>query len=485
MKKSTFEMSYQFSDQLHEQNCQAVAHVNGVLNELVQLSSPVNISAAPGPDNESFLFMAADMVSSNTCCESSGYPAASSTLVDQIAPLVTAHISHARNVVVPLVTSLAEAYLTYLESAKLKDPSSMFEICKVKLPSILTDESFLSDLGYSRDVSKGLPATYLRLDSKTHEDIIDLCMTGTSRFDEQIKTWLMSKEPGWLEQVWHGVFGKNEYLPSDTMVVSYNSLENHSYTPQDCAELCLAVYLISRKLQVNVPEGVEMSLSKFDTLITTIKDFAAGNLSNHLRKVAQANTTNSLIVQYNEATYRLYVNDDLYGGWLDKGGSPEILLGMVCTGNVVKTIPEIDQKAEQFKKAWDNFVALHQAKEVNNRHTYARKALISLFNDQLAVAIPEEKDIRQKESNFCDSRIKKAYECINALTVGELDDAYAVCLRLVAGIRFNYTSAYYILKDIDAVCKANPNIDVREAANLATINYIGDYLADQIAIKRL
>ena len=485
MKKSTFEMSYQFSDQFHEQSCQVVAHVNGVLNELVQFSAPVGVIALEKNDDEGFLHHSGELVSFNTCCEETGYPAAVSTLVDQIAPLVTAHISHARNVVVPLVTSLAEAYLAYLESAKIKDPASMFEICKAKLPSILTDENFLSELGYARDWSKSTPSMYLRLDSKSNEDILELCMTGTNRLDEQIKTWLMSKEPGWLEQIWYGVFGKNEYLPNGSMVACYQTLEDVAYTPHECAEMCLAVYLISRKLQVNVPEGVDMSLSKFDTLITTIKDFAAGNLSLHLRKIAQANTTNNLIIQYNEAKYRLYVNDDLYGGWLDKGGSPEILLGMVCTGNVVKTIPEIDQKAEQFKKAWDNFVTLHQAKEVNNRHTYARKALISLFNEQLAVAIPEEKDIRQKESNFCDSRIKKAYECINAMTVGELNDAYAVSLCLVAGIRFNYTSAFYILKDIDSVCKVNPNIDVREAANLATINYIGDYLADQIAIKKL
>lgn len=485
MKKSTFEMSYQFADQFHEQNCQVVAHVNGVLNELVQLSVPTDMTPNLKQDNESFLETFAELFTFNTCYEKSSYPAAVSTLVDQISPLVTAHISHARNVVVPLVTSLAESYLSYLESAKIKDPSSMFDICKIKLPTILTDENFISELGYARSWSKGTPSTYLRLDSKVNEDILELCMTGTNRFDEQIKSWLASKDPNWLEQVWYSVFGKNEYLPSGSMVISYYTLEDISYTPHECAEMCLAVYLIARKLQINIPEGVGMSLGKFDTLITTIKDFAAGNLSQHLKKIAQANTTNNLIVQYNEANYRLYVNDDLYGGWLDKGGSPEVLLGMVCTGNVVKTIPEIDEKAEQFKKAWDNFVALHQAKEVNNRHIYARKALISLFNEQLTVAIPEEKDVRQKESNFCDTRVKKAYECINAMTVGELDDVYAASLCLVAGIRFDYTSAYYILKDIDTVCKANPNIDVREAANLATINYLGDYLADQIAIKKL
>ena len=478
-------MSHQFSDLFHEKNLQVVAHVNGVLNELVQLSAPVAVQPSQQQEDESYLSILGDMIAYNTVDASSGYPAAVSTLVDQIAPLVTAHISHARNVVVPLVTTLAESYLAYMESAKLKEPTSMFEILKVKLPGILTDESFVGELGYARDMKISAPSEYLKLDSKQNVEILELCMTGSGSYDAQIKTWLLSKEPGWLEEVWFGIFGKNEYMPNNACITSYQALNNVMCTPQENAEVCLAVYLIARKLQLNVPEGVNMSLSKFDALMTSIKDFAAGNLTQHLYKVAQANSTNSLIVQYNEATYCLCVNDDLYGNWLDAGGSPEILLGMVCAGNVVKTIPEIDQKAEQFKKAWDNFVALHQAKEVNNRHIYARKAIISLFNEQLKNEIPEEKEVRQKESNFCDSRIQKAYEYIDGLTVSELDDAYNVALKLVACIRFNYTSAYYILKDIDAVCKANPDIDVREAANLATINYIGDYLADQIAIKKL
>lgn len=485
MKLSTFEMSYVFSDQLHEQNVQAVAHSNGVLNELVQICSPTNTSTGI-TDQEEYLSHLGNVVTFNTVCDETGYPAAVTTLVDQLAPLVTSHISHARNVVVPLVKGLAENYQHYLESAKIKDPTTMFEICKVKLPSILVDESFLTDLGYARSANKNVPSEYLRLDAKSPEDLLDMVMTGSARHDEQIKALVMSKGLGWLEQVWFGIFGKSEYLADKNFCINgYTSLENGICTPQELAEISLVVYLFARKLQMNVPEGVNMSLRKFDDLITAIKDYAAVNLTFHLRKCADANTTKTLVMQYNEGTYCMYINDDLYGEWLDQGNSPEILLGMVCTGNYVKTIPEINERAEQYKKAWDNFVALHHAKEVNNRHVYARKALISLFNEQLQKEIPEEKEVRLKESNFIDTRIKKAYEFIDGMSVTQLDDTFNVALHLVARIRFDYTSAFYILKDIDAVCKANPNIDVREAANLATINYIGDYLADQIAIKTL
>ena len=488
MKKSTFEMTHVFSDQFHEQNYQIVAHTNGVLNELVQLSAPM-LSAAGNPDitDADYLSMIGDNLSFNTVCDETGYPAAVATLVDQIYPLVTAHISHARNVVVPLVKGLAENYLAYLESAKIKDPTSMFEVCKVKLPSILTDEGFISDISYARERRLSVPAEYLRLDGKQPEEIIELCMTGSARYDEQIKTMLLSKNPGWMEQVWFGIFGKNEYITQDSYCLNgYESLSVHSRcTPQEMAELSLVVYLIARKLQMNIPEGVNMSLTKFDNLITSIKDYAAGCLNQHLYKVAQANSTKTLVMQYSDAEYCIYVNGDLYGEWLDAGNSPEILLGMVCSGSYVKTIPEINEKSEQYKKAWDNFVTLHNAKEVNNRHIYARKALISLFNEQLQKEIPEEKDVRQKETNFNDSRLKKAYEFIDSMSISQLDDAFNVALHLVARIRFDYTSAFYILKDIDTVCKANPDIDVREAANLATINYVGDYLADQIAIKKL
>ena len=485
MKKSTFEMSYAFSDLLTEKNLQAVAHSNGVLNQLVQAASPVADSyvadLAKGEDDP-YLANVAFLFSDNTVSESTGYPGASITLVDQTAPLVAAHISHARNVVKPLVVSLAKSYIEYLETNRVKEASSLFEIKKTQLPSILTDQSFISDLGWARDAKRQIPNEFLRVPQQPESDLKEYCLIGSSSLDKQIKQWLESKEDGWLETIWYGVFGQTEYLPANVVSPGYYGCEMQE-TPHAAAEYCLAVYLLARKLQMNVPEGVSMSLAKYDQLVTAIKDYAAFNLVTNLQKVATLNSTKTLVVYLNEGNYCLTVNGDLYGAWLDEGNCPEILLGMVSGGDIKKTTFEINENADKYKRAWERFSSLYIAKETNNLHIYARKAVLAMFHQQLQETAPEEAEVRSKEANFVENRVKAAEEYLEGLTVKHLEDAHLVALYLVGKIRFDYTSAYYILTDIDEVGKANPDIDPREAAMLATVNYIGDFLADQIALK--
>jgi hypothetical protein len=55
-----------------------------------------------------------------------------------------------------------------------------------------------------------------------------------------------------------------------------------------------------------------------------------------------------------------------------------------------------------------------------------------------------------------------------------------LALHIICQCRFYYTEAEFILSEIEEIGKQNPGIDVREAALIATINYLVDYLCDQI-----
>ena len=63
---------------------------------------------------------------------------------------------------------------------------------------------------------------------------------------------------------------------------------------------------------------------------------------------------------------------------------------------------------------------------------------------------------------------------------GDLDNIYMLAMKLVCRSRFYYTDAEIILCDIEEARRVNPNIDVREAALIATANYVFDFIADQM-----
>lgn len=326
------------------------------------------------------------------------------------------------------------------------------------------------------------PGMYLNLPFRDSAAIAELITIGNSRQDKLLAEWIHSKDTSFLESIWINVFGDGAQKGIEG-VGGYEM--SFALSEHEKAEIGLAIYLIARKLQIEIPEEINLTKAKFDELITSIKDMAAVDVISNINRVAEYNSTNTLVIRSNEYNYQLVVNGDLYPQWLESGGTPELLLGMLVSGDVRKTIPEITEKTTIYQREWDNYCVLYSAKETNKKHTYARETLKTIFAQHMNLKVPEEREVREKESNFNITRCKTASDYIDCLTVTQLDDVFPLALYLVAKIRFDYTSAYSILSDIQAAVKINPNIDMREAATLAVTNYIGDFLADQIALKEI
>jgi hypothetical protein len=76
--------------------------------------------------------------------------------------------------------------------------------------------------------------------------------------------------------------------------------------------------------------------------------------------------------------------------------------------------------------------------------------------------------------------MKIASEYIGCLKLHDLDLVAELALNLMARARFYFTAGYQILSGIEQATKLNPNLDPREAALVSAVNYVTDYLADQI-----
>ena len=69
---------------------------------------------------------------------------------------------------------------------------------------------------------------------------------------------------------------------------------------------------------------------------------------------------------------------------------------------------------------------------------------------------------------------------VEQMTEEQLEEVSTNALYIVGAIRFSYTNSYNILFDMEEAMKANPNLDPREAATIAVINQITDYVSSQI-----
>lgn len=470
-----------FSDLLTEKNLYAVARPAGILTELTQYMSPELLPSGSLSDQDWEQMVSnclRSVVVDDSPLTGGLFHLEINSLVDDISAKTSAHIQHARSAVRPLVVSLAQEYETYLSTVSTKDPTSDFCICSVKPASILADQMLIEELRYMEGravkAPEPLPVSLARL---SFEQLLEMLEQSPSAASAGVRDWVMGKPENWLEDLWVRMFCAGESM-------CFGSDEYMQLLPAETAEAFLALYLWSKALHAN-PDvySNKESLASVKNRFVSIADFAAAVCLDAIKKIALSNTTNTLIIKYVDQTRTLYVNGDVYPAWLEKGGSPEAILGMACTGSIYDNAEVIMSKSAEFEKAWNQYVMVYVTKEKNNRHLYSRSVLLELFNKSMSAFVEEEKNVRMAESYFAATRYKKAAEYVERLTTTELEDVYNVCLYLVAKIRFDYTSAYEILRDIQSAGDAVDTIDVREAALLATINYLGDFLAQHISLK--
>lgn len=116
------------------------------------------------------------------------------------------------------------------------------------------------------------------------------------------------------------------------------------------------------------------------------------------------------------------------------------------------------------------------------RSNFFRGIYLTCFTEALGKIAPFEEAFRKARPTFAEQAVSSAESFLTQIGIDALDNVENTALHLTAGIRFDYTPAKGILKDIDDVTKSTPGVNVREAALVAACNYLALYLANQMAI---
>lgn len=395
--------------------------------------------------------------------------------IKDIANAVNTHISFARNVVKPIVLDFATAYQEFKQNYTPATAESTFEIVKCGIPSVLKDESFLDSIQIYKDKAAVEPSTRLSLTVKSVEELQTMVLTGQARVDKLIVEWLSNKEEGFLTKAYNQYFSKT--VESDVAYKSTADLDTF-----EKADTHLAIYLLACKLYNDVQEVEGLSLAAYKTIMQEIRDYAGTVLAQSATRVAGLINSQTLVLSSDERERKIKVNAELYSDWLNAGGKPETILGLAISGQKVNTIPMIDQKTKEWQSAWDSYSLYSATVEKNNYFGNVKLFIRSQFDSVIKTLDQTEIDYAAKNPSYGPTIVKLMNEYLDGLKASDLEDVYGIALNVIARIRFFYTASYDILSDIHEASKVNPNIDVREAALLAAINYVSDYVADQIQL---
>lgn len=397
-------------------------------------------------------------------------------LAEDISKHVTAHLSHARTVVTPLVVSMATKLEKFLQDAAPVDPSTNFDIIVCEVPELLLDEAFFAD---SLEQYEGVEvAEYypqpLQVSPAINKDdafYANLVLLGNDRLNGLVAKWLLTKDKNFIKNRFEAIFGFPGALVEERDL--YSQLDN-----------MLATFIIANRLFAE-PISVEGTTAvEYKTTLRKTIDYAAYRILQILRTIKRQIETNILVTEAVLSKRRIVVHRPLYTQYLTNGGSPEALLGMLVSGKVIFNVGVIAESKDDLVRYWHNYVMLSQS----DVKAELQKRFVDYLRSEMAMSLneltPSEKEFSVGVADFTRRIMDKVEDEITHLGHRIRDDVYHTALHVVAKARFYYTSAYWILRDIAEAGKVDGNSDVREAALIATINYVADYLEHQITSNK-
>lgn len=400
--------------------------------------------------------------------------------VDRLAPIVQQHLSVVRNVVKPEVVRFAEAIRELINADRAATPDYRYDIRQVSVPEVVQDDSIAALLVDSAQVEQP-PKHSLDLPLRSTEELIAMMMVGRARQDTKISSWAATLEPQFLQRVWLGVFGtaRNSGVALSPVSAVDAVITESNY---DSLNAALVVALLGNRLAIEVPADCKLSLNDYQSRLTAINRWAASRVRYYLSRILADIKAERLVVSYGEKT--IYVSEELYRKFLESGGKPEMLLGSAL-GQRLNMSSQLMEKGQELIRIWD----LHCASVDRAYELTAKHRLVHSITQYLTTFVPCEEGraliekAKQVTAGYENEAKLFMLETIRNIDISKSFCEYHLATELVANGLYRFTAGYCILKYMEEISIQMPNMDQREVALLAAVNYIADYQSDMIVIK--
>lgn len=391
--------------------------------------------------------------------------------VKSIAEAVNGHFAFARNTVTAAIARITNSVIASMEGIE-PNPVSLFNIEMRAIPEPMEQDSFRESL--QADVVKSVlsPQFYFRFPYMDTESLTKLVMTGSSIMDERIAQWLAKQDQGLLANTWAKYFTDPEA-----------SGDQQAHLEQASQAEMLVVNLFTRKLKADMLDGSGLSLDQYNTAVNQYLEASATYLVNDYKAYVELSKSDLLVYARNSEKRSVTVNAEVYRKWITAGGKNEVLFGMLAVGGpLYATVAEIEERKADFLQAWTQFVNLSNTRFRNDSFMRFTGALRNSFFVDMKNVDEQEKSLLDSNSHYMERIAALFEEELDSIAPAEQLDIARVVTKLVCKSRYFYTDSYKILSEIDEHMKADRAMSVEDAAAMAHIEVVADFVAAQLKL---
>lgn len=483
IKRNAVMIALNLAEDFASKNQEVMPVGNTVLAELTRLSNNAIMNSIHITSNDEFAWITEGLtggcINNGAVCQSM-HDVYTDNVIHEISRAVTSHISFVKNVAVPAVDAYSKSIQTALADIRNVNPVSLFIIDTVECPAILKDTMLLSQLDHYQGREVIIPNFSIELSAAYSIDqIFEVMISGENSIDSLIRTWFDSKSTAFFINIW------NTFFSNTGKTTLIHDLESGNLAFYDRIDVGLALYLIARKLYDRVePTKRAFSLTAYQEKMAVIRDFGGALIASNFKQLAATEKGTLLVIGIDQNKKRAIVSAPLYRKWLEKNGIPEIILGLIVSDKPYRTADAIDQNREILLSQWSSYVGFSNAVAVNGEFDSFKIILEREFLALLGKLNEQEKAYEEKHPNYKINAINYFKKELKILEKSDMLSIQKTARRIIGKCRFYYTEANTILKNIEEAEILNPTITIREAALIATIYYLADYLSAQMTVRK-
>ena len=291
--------------------------------------------------------------------------------------------------------------------------------------------------------------------------------TGSAGIDGDVFAFVDEIGEDYVRQTWNLAFGPSAVSTLGD-VISGREFDR-----------AILVYLFARRLMDNIPEGVPMPLEDWRMYMASLMSQAGRNCLRIQEKRASDRRLKVLVIDMPSGDHpsgEIKVVGETYDDFLRDGGTPELLFGSAYSSRETY-YPDLIKSAERYTKVWTNAYALLQSRAGYARFDGLATGLRSAVTAAIQ-AVPDDQLLVDRSTLHQLLRDRLAM-----LKLSDLEDLWGTCRKVVCRVIYPHTDAEKILVSIDAAGATNPSIDPREAALLATMDFVVAWLMKLLQVE--
>ena len=414
----------------------------------------------------------------------------------QITNLATASIKRTiyltKNVALPVIESIVEKITPELNEVSGGNGLA-FNIIPDTSFTILKDPILQEAVGKYKSMTTSYLSgtkTVPHHQPRDAESVQALLAIGQSTFDKALREWA------------------TPYIGDGTMMKVYADVFVNGQVGEDISKVipktidgipkAIIAFIIATNLSQELDDGIEIAFEDYEDKMISLMAWCGHVINFGLSAFASQNSMKRVVSSYpkrgDEFSYGsvergiIRVNPDHYNAYLERGGSPEALMG-ACLTDRDTVLDKLLENADEHVKVYNRTVVSARNNNKLQVVNTMRSKLMKHVSDEIVACNQVDPDgsvdsVWKGVSINAEVAQEVLSKQVSKLTINNVTDIYGAVRQVVLGVFFADTDVQGLLEHVDATLDSDSEntLDVQDAVNIAVFDYIVNWVCHQLVV---